>query len=241
MPLSNSIPAMRHIEIRNECCDANKLLPATGLVDLTFGNVSVFDADAQVFAIKPSGVDYAELTAEAMVIVDLDGNIVEGDLRPSSDTSTHRYLYCQWGNRGVGSVVHTHSRKAVSFAQAAMEIPCLGTTHSDYFNGAVPVTRTMKEPEVLGEYEWETGKVIVERFDATDPLEIPAVLVRNHGPFAWGKTATEAVETALAVEIVADMAMGCLNLNRSAPPAPDYLRQKHFERKHGSSAYYGQP
>jgi L-ribulose-5-phosphate 4-epimerase len=231
---------MNYLEIRQQCCDANKQLPATGLVDLTFGNVSVLDPAAMVFAIKPSGVAYAEVTPESMVILDLDGNVIEGDLRPSSDTATHRYLYRQWGTRGVASVVHTHSRKAVAFAQAAIDIPCLGTTHSDYFNGAVPVTRTMTELEVQGEYEWETGKVIVERFAELDPIDISAVLVRNHGPFAWGKTAAKAVENALALEIVADMAMGSLRLKASVDSAPDYLREKHFLRKHGSNAYYGQ-
>lgn len=231
---------MQYTDLRIECCEANKKLPATGLVDLTFGNVSAFDADAGVFAIKPSGVDYADLKPESMVIVDLDGAIVEGDFRPSSDTPTHRYLYSHWGTLGVRSVVHTHSRKAVGFAQAAREIPCLGTTHCDYFNGAVPVTRTMTEDEVGGEYEWDTGKVIVESFEGQDPLEKPAVLVRNHGPFAWGVSAAKAVETAMALEAIADMAIASLQLAADASPAPDYLRNKHFQRKHGATAYYGQ-
>lgn len=227
--------------IRKTCCEANRQLPATGLAELTFGNVSVLDPKAGVFAIKPSGVGYADLVPESVVIVDLDGNIVDGQLRPSSDTPTHRYLYRQWGSTGVNSIVHTHSRKAVAFAQAGREIPCLGTTHCDYFNGTIPLTRSMNQIEVEGDYEWETGKVIVERFDQINPLQMPAVLVRNHGPFTWGKSAAVAVETALALEIVADMALASLQLNPTAKPAPRYLREKHFKRKHGKEAYYGQP
>jgi L-ribulose-5-phosphate 4-epimerase len=177
---------MNYKSIREECCEANIALPKTGLVDLTFGNVSVLDADAGVFAIKPSGVDYAILKPEDMVIVDLAGSFVEGKLRFSSDTPTHRRLFMAFADFGVRSIVHTHSRKAVAFAQAAMEIPCLGTTPCDYFKGSVPVTRTMTPEEVDGDYEWETGKVIVERFTDISPMEISAVLVRNHGPFAWG-------------------------------------------------------
>ena len=232
---------MKFEKIKNECCEANKRLPSTGLVDITFGNVSVFDEQESVFAIKPSGVDYSDLQPESMVVVNLNGDIIDGALRPSSDTPTHRYLYCQWAMHGVSAIVHTHSRKAVSFAQAALAIPCLGTTHCDYFNGSVPVTRTMEVAEVEGEYEWETGKVIAECFSGMDPMEIPAVLVRNHGPFAWGKSAAKAVETALALEVVAEMAIGSLQLNSTLQPAPDYLRKKHFQRKHGSGAYYGQP
>ena len=231
---------MKFARVRNECCEANKRLPATGLVDLTFGNVSVFDPDESVFAIKPSGVDYAELKPESIVIVDLEGNIVDGTLRPSSDTPTHRYLYRNWSGQGVHAIVHTHSRKAVAFAQAAIEIPCLGTTHCDYFNGTVPLTRAMEMSEVESDYEWETGRVIVERFANIDPAEVPAVLVRNHGPFAWGETPGKAVETALALEIVADMAFNSLQLNSSASSVPDFLLKKHFQRKHGAQAYYGQ-
>jgi L-ribulose-5-phosphate 4-epimerase len=175
-----------------------------------------------------------------MVIVDLNGKTVEGKLRSSSDTPTHRRLYVAFGDAGVRSVVHTHSRKAVAFAQAAMEIPCLGTTHCDYFNGPVPMTRSMTEVEVEGEYEWETGNVIVERFATIDPTEIPAVLVRNHGPFAWGKSGAKAVETAEALEIVADMALHSLYLNSAVEEVPSYLLHKHFFRKHGAGAYYGQ-
>ena len=229
---------MSYHSLREECLEANLALPQTGLVDLTFGNVSVADSERRVFAIKPSGVDYDELTASRMVVLDFDGNLIEGDLRPSSDTPTHRCLFLNFP--GIRSVVHTHSRSAVAFAQAAMDLPCLGTTHCDYFHGPVPVTRTMTPEEVGGEYEWETGKVIVERFAGIDPLQIPAVLVRNHGPFAWGPSAAKAVETALALEIVAEMALKTLSLNPSAALAPAHLLDKHFSRKHGPSAYYGQ-
>ncbi len=225
--------------IKEECLAANLALPKTGLVDLTFGNVSVADPARCVFAIKPSGVDYEKLTAGDMVILDYEGNLIEGELRPSSDTPTHRHLFLHFP--GIRSVVHTHSRSAVAFAQAGLDLPCLGTTHCDYFHGPVPVTRTMTPEEVGGEYEWETGKVIVERFAGINPLDVPAVLVRNHGPFVWGSSGTKAVETALALEIVADMAIKTLAINPSAAPAPSHLLDKHFLRKHGPAAYYGQP
>lgn len=229
---------MSYQSLKEECLAANLALPKTGLVDLTFGNVSVADPERRVFAIKPSGVDYDELTAADMVILDFEGNIIEGNLRPSSDMPTHRCLFLNFP--GIRSVVHTHSRNAVAFAQAGMDLPCHGTTHCDYFHGPVPVTRTMTPEEVGGEYEWETGKVIVERFAGIDPLQVPAVLVRNHGPFVWGPSGAKAVETAQALEIVADMALKTLSLNPSAAPAPPHLLEKHFSRKHGPSAYYGQ-
>ncbi|MDR0901464.1 MAG: L-ribulose-5-phosphate 4-epimerase AraD [Opitutaceae bacterium] len=229
---------MSYLDIKEECLAANLALPRTGLVDLTFGNVSVADPARRVFAIKPSGVDYARLTAADIVVLDYDGKIVEGALRPSSDTPTHRHLFLHFA--GIRSVVHTHSRNAVAFAQAGRDIPCLGTTHCDYFHGAVPVTREMTAAEVAGEYEWETGRVIVERFAWLNPLELPAVLVRNHGPFAWGPTGAKAVETAFALEIVADMAARTLALSPAAPPAPRQLLDKHFFRKHGPGASYGQ-
>jgi L-ribulose-5-phosphate 4-epimerase len=225
--------------IREECCAANAALPATGLVDLTFGNVSVLDREAGVFAIKPSGVTYDALTPADMVLLDLDGNVVEGTLRPSSDTPTHRRLFQAFP--GIRAVVHTHSRCAVSFAQAGREIPLLGTTHADYFHGAVPVTRALTTAEIAGDYEWETGNVIVETFDGQDPESVPAVLVRNHGPFAWGNSGPKAVENAQALEIVAHMALQALALNPSAPTPSQALIDKHFFRKHGAGAYYGQP
>jgi L-ribulose-5-phosphate 4-epimerase len=232
---------MNYQAIREECCEANLKLPATGLVDLTFGNVSVCDPHAGVFAIKPSGVDYGDLTPANMVIVNLDGDVIEGDLRPSSDTPTHRRLYVAFGEQGVRSIVHTHSRNAVAFAQAGRGIPCLGTTHADYFYGEVPVTREMTAAEVETEYEWQTGCVIVERFTGLDPLQVPAVLVHSHGPFAWGASGSKAVEAAFALEVVAEMAMKALALAPDKPQIAAHLLNKHFLRKHGPGAYYGQP
>ena len=229
---------MNHRSIREECCEANHRLPATGLVDLTFGNVSVIDRAAGVLAIKPSGVDYADLTPDKMVIVDLEGNIVEGTLRPSSDTPTHRRLFLAFS--GIGSIVHTHSRNAVAFAQALRPLPCLGTTHSDHFRGDVPVTRQMTTEEIAGDYEWETGKVIVEAFAGSDPMEVPAVLVAGHGPFAWGSMAPQALENALTLEICAEIALKTLALNPAIARLPVALCEKHFLRKHGKDAYYGQ-
>ncbi|MDR0535020.1 MAG: L-ribulose-5-phosphate 4-epimerase AraD [Puniceicoccales bacterium] len=231
---------MDYKDIREECLEANLALPRTGLVDLTFGNVSVADPARRVFAIKPSGVDYTKLTAADIVVLDYQGNTLAGGLRPSSDTPSHRRLYL--GFAGVRSVVHTHSRNAVAFAQAAIAIPCLGTTHCDYFHGPVPVTRALSPGEVETAYEWETGNVIVECFEraAINPLEVPAVLVRNHGPFAWGTSGAKAVETALALEIIADMALKTISLDRNALPAPAHILKKHYLRKHGPGAYYGQ-
>jgi len=230
---------MTYQALKEECLAANLALPRTGLVDLTFGNVSVADPARRVFAIKPSGVSYDELRSEHLVVLDYDGHVIEGDLRPSSDTPTHRCLYLHFP--GIRAVVHTHSRNAVAFAQAGLDLPCLGTTHCDYFHGAVPVTRTMTPAEVAGDYEWETGRVIVERFAGLNPLEVPAVLVRNHGPFTWGPSGAKAVETAIALEIVADMAIKTLAIQPAAPAAPAHLLAKHFFRKHGPGAYYGQP
>jgi L-ribulose-5-phosphate 4-epimerase len=224
--------------LREECHAANVALPTTGLVDLTFGNVSVCDRAQGVLAIKPSGVPYARLVPADMVIVDFDGQIVDGSLRPSSDTPTHRRIFL--GFEGIRSVVHTHSRHAVAFAQAGTEIPVFGTTHADYFRGPVPVTRALTPAEVEAAYEWETGNAIVERFADMDPLDTPAVLVRNHGPFAWGPSGEKAVETALALEIVADMALKTLAIRPAAHLLGRFLVEKHFLRKHGDAAYYGQ-
>ena len=231
---------MNYKDIREECCQANRSLPKTGLVDLTFGNVSVLDAGSGVFAIKPSGVDYAALRPEDMVIVNLEGDVVEGKLRYSSDTPTHRRLFLAFAEYGVRSIVHTHSRCAVAFAQAGREIPCFGTTHADHFYGAVPVTREMTPEEINGEYEWETGNVIVERFKNIQALNLPAVLVKGHGPFVWNVSAAKAVEYAFALEVSADMALKTLALQPDAEPLAQVLLDKHFLRKHGSSAYYGQ-
>jgi len=224
--------------IREECCEANRVLPKTGLVDLTFGNVSMLDAGAGVFAIKPSGVPYEKLKPADMVLVDLDGKIVAGKLRPSSDTPTHRCLFRAF--TGVRSIVHTHSRHAVAFAQAAREIPNLGTTHADYFDGPVPLTRALTPAEITRDYEWETGNVIAERFRDLNPLDVPAALVRHHGVFVWGISASKALETALALEVIAQMALWTLQLQPAMPPIPKSLHEKHFRRKHGPSAYYGQ-
>ena len=229
---------MSYQSIKEECLAANLDLPRTGLVDLTFGNVSVADPQRRVFAIKPSGIAYDQLTVGDMVVLDYDGNLLEGERRPSSDTPTHRCLFLNFP--GIRAVVHTHSRHAVAFAQAGIDLPCLGTTHCDYFNGPVPVTRHMTVAEVADAYEWATGQVIVERFAGLNALEVPAVLVRNHGPFAWGPSAAKAVETAHTLEIVADMALKTLALNAAAATAPAHLLAKHFGRKHGPGAYYGQ-
>ncbi|WP_309384399.1 L-ribulose-5-phosphate 4-epimerase AraD [Cerasicoccus frondis] len=231
---------MNYRGIREECCEANLALPKTGLVDLTFGNVSVLDADAGVFAIKPSGVDYAVLRPEDMVLVDLNGEVVEGKLRYSSDTPTHRRLFLAFAGDGVRSIVHTHSRCAVAFAQAGREIACLGTTHADHFYGPVPVTRKMTADEINGDYEWETGNVIVERFQELNPMDVPAVLVNDHGPFVWNTSGSKAVEYAFALEVAADMALKTLSISPEQPPVDSVLLDKHFLRKHGKNAYYGQ-
>jgi L-ribulose-5-phosphate 4-epimerase len=229
---------MQHRALREEACSANRQLGSSGLVDLTFGNVSVFDPAAGVFAIKPSGVAYAGLTSGKMVLVDLAGRVLEGKLRPSSDTPTHRRLFQAFA--GIRAVVHTHSRHAVSFAQAGRPIPCFGTTHADYFNGAVPVTRPLTRAEITEAYEWNTGQVIVEALQGRDPLEVPAVLVWRHGPFVWGPSGAPAVETAFALEIVAQMAFQTLALAPQRGEIEPELLDRHFHRKHGPAATYGQ-
>jgi L-ribulose-5-phosphate 4-epimerase len=229
---------MSHRAIQEECYEANLQLPKLGLVDLTFGNVSVIDRKTGVFGIKPSGVDYSRLTPDDIVLVDLDGNQVSGALRPSSDTPTHRRLFQAFSS--IRAVAHTHSRNAVSFAQAGKAIPCLGTTHADYFYGEVPLTRPMTPEEIQEAYEWETGNVIVERFRDLDPDQVCAVLVHGHGPFSWGNSGAKAVENALALEIIAEMAMKALVLNPAANPVSQALLDRHFLRKHGAGAYYGQ-
>lgn len=225
-------------ELKEECYEANLLLPKYQLIDLTFGNVSVADPARGLFAIKPSGVDYAVMKADDMVVVDYEGTVVEGTMRPSSDTPTHRRLFQAFA--GIRSVVHTHSRNAVAFAQAGRAVPCLGTTHCDYFYGEVPVTRALTAEEIGGDYEWETGNVIVERFRNIAPLEVSAVLVKNHGPFVWGPSGAKAVENAFALEIVAEMAIKAIQLNPDVLPVPAELLNKHYRRKHGAGAYYGQ-
>ena len=229
---------MNYRDIKAECYEANLLLPKYKLVDLTFGNVSVRDPLRSVLAIKPSGVDYPLLSEGDMVVVDFDGTVVEGSLRPSSDTPTHRRLYQAFP--GIRSIVHTHSRNAAAFAQAGIGIPCLGTTHADYFYGEVPVTRRMTEDEIKSGYELETANVIIERFSNLDPDQVCAVLVHGHGPFVWGSSGKKAVENALALELVAEMALKTMQLNSKTQPIDRHLLEKHFLRKHGKNAYYGQ-
>ncbi|HRJ70762.1 MAG TPA: L-ribulose-5-phosphate 4-epimerase AraD [Terrimicrobiaceae bacterium] len=224
--------------IQEECFAANTDLPRRGLIDLTFGNASVLDRAAGVFAIKPSGVPYADLSVNDIVVLDLEGRVVHGKLRPSSDAPTHRRLFLAFS--GIRSVVHTHSRNAVAFAQAGMPVPCLGTTHADYFHGDIPVTRSLTPEEIQGDYEWETGNVIVESFQTIDPEAVPAVLVRGHGPFTWGTTGALAVEHAAALEIIAEMARHALQLQPGQPSIPQVLLDRHYLRKHGPAAYYGQ-
>ena len=229
-------------ELKEKVFRANLDLVKHGLVIFTWGNVSAIDRETGLVVIKPSGVDYETMRAEDMVVVDLDGHIVEGDLRPSSDTPTHLVLYKAFPN--IGGVVHTHSTYATAWAQAGLDIPNIGTTHADYFHDDIPCTRNMKKDEVFGEYEKETGNVIVERFKGMNPDDTPAVLVRNHGPFAWGTDAANAVHNAVVLEQVAKMAYISQTLynvtqNHTAP-MNGYLIEKHYSRKHGPGAYYGQ-
>ena len=228
-------------ELREKVYEANMDLPKHGLVVFTWGNASEFDRDSGLFVIKPSGVDYDKLSPESMVVCDLDGKVVDGDLNPSSDTPTHAYLYREWGDK-IGGVVHTHSAWAVSWAQAGRDIPAYGTTHADYFYGPIPCMRGLTEEEIEEAYELNTGKVIVEGFAGRDidPVAVPAVLVRNHGPFTWGKDADAAVYHAVVLDEVAKMAARTEMLQDGVAPAPQYLQDKHYLRKHGPNAYYGQ-
>ena len=229
-------------ELKREAYEANLALPKHGLINLTFGNASAIDRAKGIFAIKPSGVAYADLKPADMVLVDLEGEIVEGKLNPSSDTPTHRRLFLAFAD--IGGVVHTHSSHATAFAQAGRAIPLFGTTHADYFNGDIPVTRRMTAREIGGgAYEWETGNVIVERFakGQLDPLDFPAVLVNRHAPFTWGKSVAKAVEVAVAVECIAHLALMSLQLEQKLRTIEPALLAKHFKRKHGPGAYYGQP
>ena len=227
-------------ELKREAYETNLALPRHWLINLTFGNASAIDRARGIFAIKPSGVAYTELRARQMVLIDLDGKRVEGPLAPSSDTPTHRRLFLAF--KKIGGIVHTHSSHATAFAQAGSPIPILGTTHADYFNGDIPVTRKLTDFEIQGAYEWETGNVIVERFhaDNLDPLEIPGVLVHRHAAFTWGTTVARAVEAAVAVECIAHVALMSLQLAPKLKRIDPALRTRHFERKHGTSAYYGQ-
>lgn len=225
-------------ELKKRVYDANMALPRHGLVTFTWGNASEIDREMGLFAIKPSGVDYEKLTPEDMVLVDLNGNVVEGRLKPSTDMPTHLRLYQAYAE--IGGVVHTHSSWATSWAQAARPIPCYGTTHADYFYGEIPCTRGLTPEEIDEAYELNTGNVIIETLDGRDPLAVPGILCANHGPFTWGTSADDAVYKAVVLEEVAKMAYRTEQLNPSVDPAPQYLQDKHYLRKHGKDAYYGQ-
>ena len=229
-------------ELKEKVCKANLDLVKHGLVIFTWGNVSAIDRESGLVVIKPSGVSYDNMKPSDMVVVDLDGKVVEGDLNPSSDTPTHVVLYKAFPE--IGGVVHTHSTYATAWAQAGQDIPNIGTTHADYFHTDIPCTRDMKKEEVNGEYEKETGNVIVERFKNLAPMDTPGVLVRNHGPFSWGKDANDAVHNAVVMEQCAKMAFVSLSVyhhNESETiPMNKYLIEKHYSRKHGPNAYYGQ-
>jgi len=225
-------------ELKNAVCQANIELQRQKLTIYSWGNVSGIDREAQVIVIKPSGIAYEELTPEKMVVCDMDGKVVKGDLKPSSDTPIHLELYKSFET--IGGVCHTHSPQAAMWAQACREIPCLGTTHADYFYGAVPVTESLTAEEIEGDFEINTGKLIVRRFADLDPQQMPAVLVANHGPFTWGPTAAEAVEAAVVLEQVALMATGTLGINPQQGAISQVLLDRHYFRKHGKDAYYGQ-
>ncbi len=228
-------------QLKKEVYEANMLLPKHGLITFTWGNVSGIDREKGLIVIKPSGVEYDTMTADDMVVVDLNGNRVEGRYKPSSDTPTHIELYKAFPN--IGGVVHTHSRWATTFAQSGRGIPAFGTTHGDYFYGEIPCTRKMTPEEIKGEYEKETGTVIIERFKEAgiNPDDVPAVLVYSHGPFTWGTDAHNAVHNAVVLEEVAFMAWHNLALsNGGLPPMQQELLDKHYLRKHGANAYYGQ-
>ena len=225
-------------KLKKEVYEANMELPRRGLITYTWGNVSGIDREQGLFVIKPSGVNYDELKPEDMVVMDLQGNKVEGRYNPSSDTATHLELYLAFPE--IGGVVHTHSPSATAWAQAGRSIPCYGTTHADYFYGEIPCARGLTNDEVKEAYEKNTGLVIIETFQGRNPMHVPGVLCKNHGPFTWGKDAAEAVHNSVVLEEIAKMNLMTEQLNRSMVPAPDYLQDKHFLRKHGPNAYYGQ-
>ncbi|GAT62668.1 L-ribulose-5-phosphate 4-epimerase [Paludibacter jiangxiensis] len=228
---------MTRKELKEVVWQTNLDLVKHGLVIFTWGNVSAIDRNEGIVAIKPSGISYDDMKPEDMVLLDIEGNVVEGKWKPSSDTPTHLALYRAF--EGIGGVVHTHSTFATSWAQAGCDIPNIGTTHADYFSQAIPCTRAMTEAEVKGEYELETGNVIIERFQGINPVHVPGVLVKNHGPFSWGKDAHDAVHNAVVMEQVAKMAFVAYSVNPQLQMNP-LLVEKHFMRKHGPNAYYGQ-
>ena len=227
-------------DLKAEVLEANLMLEREALVKLTWGNVSGVDRESGCFVIKPSGIPYADLRAEQMVVVDLEGKVVEGDLNPSSDTPTHRILYREFGD--IGGITHTHSINAVMFCQAGRDLPCQGTTHADHFYGPVPLVRELTEAEVAEDYETNTGLAIVEAFRdrGIKPMEMPAALQRFHAPFTWGKNAIDSVKNSIALEVCCQMVLGAFQLNPDAPSLPDHILNKHYLRKHGPNAYYGQ-
>lgn len=225
-------------ELREEVLEANLELVRRGLVLYTFGNASGISREDGLVAIKPSGVPYETMKPEDLVVVDLEGKIVEGSLRPSSDLPTHLILYQAFS--GIGGIAHTHSSAATAWAQAQKEIPCFGTTHADYFYGPVPVTKPLSPSEIRSDYEVNTGHAIVRRFKKLDPLQVPAVLVAGHAPFCWGRSPAEAAHIAVILEQIAAMAFQTINTNPKVRPISRHLHDKHFLRKHGSGAYYGQ-
>lgn len=225
-------------QLKQKVLEANLLLPKHNLITFTWGNASEIDRESGLVVIKPSGVSYEDMKAEDMTVVNLNGEVVEGRYKPSSDTPTHLELYKAFPN--VGGIVHTHSRWATSFAQAGLGIKPYGTTHADYFYGEIPCTRAMTDAEIRGEYEKETGTVIIETLGDIDPLAVPAVLVKSHGPFTWGKNAEEAVHNAVVLEEAAFMAYHAITLNNALVPMQSELLDKHYLRKHGANAYYGQ-
>ena len=226
-------------DLKEQCYLGNRALHDRGLIDLTFGNASCIDRDLGLVAIKPSGVPYEDLTIDSMVLVDLNtGLSKKEELKPSSDTPTHLALYRKFPF--IGGITHSHSKFATSFAQAGTAVPCMGTTHADYFSSNIPITRAMTEKEIKGEYELETGNVIIEALTGFNPLHHPGILVASHGPFSWGRNVSEAVENANALEIICQLAYQTLQINHQTKGINHTLHHRHFKRKHGRDAYYGQ-
>ncbi|MEM9282707.1 MAG: L-ribulose-5-phosphate 4-epimerase [Verrucomicrobiota bacterium] len=227
-------------KLKQEVLNANLMLETENLVRLTWGNVSGIDRDEGLFVIKPSGVAYQNLKADDLVVLDLDGEVVEGKMRPSSDTPTHRILYREFPE--IGGITHTHSVHATVFSQAGVELPCQGTTHADHFYGTVPVVRELTDAEVNEDYETNTGLAIVEAFRERklNPMEMPACFQKFHAPFTWGKSAVDSVKNSVALEVCAEMALGTWQLNVDQPGLPKHILEKHYQRKHGANAYYGQ-